>query len=84
MNLQCPLVHLLRLVQLAMDPVEAAQVVDRGQCRRVGRPECLYVPSQRPLVHLLRLVLRGLGDMGKTQLAVEFALQHHRQFNPVF
>jgi hypothetical protein len=47
MPLQFPLVPLLRLVQLAMDHVEAAQVVNNSQCRRVNRPECLLVPSQR-------------------------------------
>jgi hypothetical protein len=30
------------------------------------------------------LVLRGLGGMGKTQLAVEFARRHHRRFSSVF
>lgn len=29
-------------------------------------------------------VLHGLGGIGKTQLAVEFARQHHRQFSSVF
>ena len=29
-------------------------------------------------------VLHGLGGMGKTQLAVEFARRHHRKFNSVF
>jgi hypothetical protein len=36
--------------------------------------------SQRQKIH----VLRGLGGMGKTQLAVEFAQQHYRQFSSVF
>ncbi len=31
-----------------------------------------------------RLVLHGLGGIGKTQLAVEFALQHHHKFSIVF
>jgi hypothetical protein len=31
-----------------------------------------------------RLVLHGLGGIGKTQLAVEFASQHHRKFSAVF
>lgn len=30
------------------------------------------------------LVLHGLGGIGKTQLAVEFARQHHRKFSAVF
>ncbi|KAH7072022.1 hypothetical protein BKA63DRAFT_554892 [Paraphoma chrysanthemicola] len=29
-------------------------------------------------------ILRGLGGIGKTQLAVEFARRHHRQFSAVF
>lgn len=31
-----------------------------------------------------RLVLHGLGGIGKTQLAVEFASQYHRRFSAVF
>lgn len=31
-----------------------------------------------------KVVLHGLGGMGKTQLAVEFARRHHRQFTSVF
>lgn len=30
------------------------------------------------------LILYGLDGMGKTQLAVEFALQHYRKFSAVF
>jgi hypothetical protein len=37
-------------------------------------------PNQRQKVQ----VLYGLGGMGKTQLAVEFARRHHRQFTSVF
>jgi predicted ATPase len=37
-------------------------------------------PEQRQKIH----VLRGLGGMGKTQLAVEFARRHYRQFSSVF
>jgi hypothetical protein len=36
--------------------------------------------SQRQRIH----VLHGLGGMGKTQLAVEFARRHHRRFSSVF
>ncbi|EMD96375.1 hypothetical protein COCHEDRAFT_1167485 [Bipolaris maydis C5] len=35
---------------------------------------------QRQKIH----VLRGLGGIGKTQLAVEFARRHHRRFSSVF
>lgn len=35
---------------------------------------------QRQKIH----VLRGLGGIGKTQLAVEFARQHHREYSAVF
>lgn len=31
-----------------------------------------------------RFVLHGLGGIGKTQLSVEFASQHHRKFSAVF
>jgi hypothetical protein len=31
-----------------------------------------------------KVVLHGLGGVGKTQLAVEFARRHHRQFTSVF
>jgi hypothetical protein len=37
-------------------------------------------PKQRQKIQ----VLHGLGGMGKTQLAVEFARRHHRQFTSVF
>jgi hypothetical protein len=36
--------------------------------------------KQRQKIH----VLRGLGGMGKTQLAVEFARRHHSRFSSVF
>jgi hypothetical protein len=36
--------------------------------------------KQRQRIH----VLRGLGGMGKTQLAVEFARRHHSRFSSVF
>jgi hypothetical protein len=36
--------------------------------------------KQRQKIH----VLRGLGGMGKTQLAVEFARRHHPRFSSVF
>ena len=36
--------------------------------------------SQRQKIH----VLRGLGGIGKTQLAVKFARQHHYRFSTVF
>jgi hypothetical protein len=32
----------------------------------------------------MRYILRGLGGIGKTQLAVEFARRHHRHFSAVF
>jgi hypothetical protein len=36
--------------------------------------------NRRQRIH----VLHGLGGIGKTQLAVEFARQHHRRFSAVF
>src|SRR5204863_351513 len=64
---QRPLVHLLRLAQLALVRVEVAQVVDRLQCRRVVGPECLLETSQRPLVHLLRLAQLALVEVENAQ-----------------
>jgi hypothetical protein len=53
-------------------PVEMAQL-ERVLLPKLGQ-------SQRQKVH----VLRGLGGIGKTQLAVEFARRHHRRFSAVF
>ena len=49
------------------------QELERALLPRLGH-------GQRQKIH----VLRGLGGMGKTQLAVEFARRHHRQFSSVF
>jgi hypothetical protein len=50
----------------------------------MGQLERVLVPgprqSQRQKIH----VLRGLGGIGKTQLAVEFARQYHNRFSSVF
>jgi hypothetical protein len=58
------------------------QFVDRpaemGELERVLAPR--PGQSQRQKIH----VLHGLGGMGKTQLAVEFARRHHRRFSSVF
>jgi hypothetical protein len=64
MHVQFPLVHLLHLVQLTIDPVEAAQFANRG----VGRPECLLIPSQRPLVRLHRLTQLALVSVEADQI----------------
>jgi hypothetical protein len=56
----------------------------------VGRPaqmekiEHALLPRHRQNGRQKIYVLRGLGGIGKTQLAVEFARQHHRQFSAVF
>jgi hypothetical protein len=49
-----------------------------AELRRVLMPRPGH--EQRQKIH----VLRGLGGMGKTQLAVEFARRHHRRFSSVF
>src|SRR5205814_9902962 len=50
--------HSRALGQLALLRVEEAQVVDRGESRRVIPPERLLVTFQRPLIHGL-----GLGQL---------------------
>jgi hypothetical protein len=55
--------------------------VDRPD--EMARLEQTLLPQQqhcRQRIH----VLRGLGGIGKTQLAVEFARRHHRRFSSVF
>ncbi|KAF2818243.1 FabD/lysophospholipase-like protein [Ophiobolus disseminans] len=60
----------------------ARQFVDRPA--EMAELERVFLPrrgqSQRQKTH----VLRGLGGMGKTQLAVEFARRHHDRFSSVF
>ncbi|ORY02205.1 hypothetical protein BCR34DRAFT_493307 [Clohesyomyces aquaticus] len=60
----------------------AHQFVDRPA--EMAELERVLMPrpgqSQRQKMH----VLHGLGGMGKTQLAVEFARRHHRRFSSVF
>jgi hypothetical protein len=60
----------------------ARQYVDRpaemAELKRVLMPQ--RGENKRQNIH----VLYGLGGMGKTQLAVEFARQHHRRFSSVF
>ncbi|RYN57985.1 hypothetical protein AA0117_g13187 [Alternaria alternata] len=62
----------------------ARQFVDRpaemAELERVLLPRPRQDQYQRQKTH----VLRGLGGMGKTQLAVEFARRHHRRFSSVF
>jgi hypothetical protein len=50
-----PLMHLLRLGQLALGPVQDPQKVDGVEGGLVVRSQRLLVPGQRPYVHLLRL-----------------------------
>ncbi|CAN9191964.1 unnamed protein product [Alternaria alternata] len=63
---------------------KARQFVDRpaemAELERVLLPRPRQDQCQRQKTH----VLRGLGGMGKTQLAVEFARRHHRRFSSVF
>ena len=62
----------------------ARQFVDRpaemAELERVLLPRPRQDQCQRQKIH----ILRGLGGMGKTQLAVEFARRHHRRFSSVF
>jgi hypothetical protein len=62
---------------------KARQFVDRpaemAELERVLLPRLRQDQCQRQKIH----VLRGLGGMGKTQLAVEFARRHHRRFSSV-
>jgi hypothetical protein len=51
-----------------------------AELERVLLPRPRQNQRQRQKIH----VLRGLGGMGKTQLAVEFARRHHRRFSSVF
>jgi hypothetical protein len=46
--------------------------------------ERVLLPKHRQNGRQKRYILRGLGGIGKTQLAVEFARRHHRQFSTVF
>jgi hypothetical protein len=63
-----------RARQFVDRPAETAEL-ERVLLPRPGQDQC-----QRQKIH----VLRGLGGMGKTQLAVEFARRHHRRFSSVF
>jgi hypothetical protein len=49
-----------------------------AELERVLLPQ--HEPKQRQQIQ----VVHGLGGIGKTQLAVEFARRHHRQFSSVF
>jgi hypothetical protein len=46
--------------------------------------ERVLLPRHRQNGRQTRYILRGLGGMGKTQLAVEFARRHHGRFSSVF
>jgi hypothetical protein len=46
--------------------------------------ERILLPRHRQNGRQTRYILRGLGGIGKTQLAVEFARRHHRRFSAVF
>ena len=46
--------------------------------------ECVLLPRHQRNGRQTRYILRGLGGIGKTQLAVEFARRHHRRFSAVF
>ncbi|KAF2025710.1 hypothetical protein EK21DRAFT_75787 [Setomelanomma holmii] len=46
--------------------------------------ERVLLPGRQQSGRQKRYVVRGLGGIGKTQLAVEFARRHHRQFGAIF
>jgi hypothetical protein len=46
--------------------------------------ERMLLPEPRKRVQQKIQVLRGLGGIGKTELAAEFARRHHRRFTAVF
>lgn len=54
-SFQCPLVHLLRLCQLALISIEITQVVDNVECRYMLGAPCFLLSFQCPQTHLLRL-----------------------------
>jgi hypothetical protein len=60
----------------------ARQFVPRPE--EMTRLEGVLLPGPRQSQRQKIYVLRGLGGMGKTQLAVEFARQYHRRFSSVF
>lgn len=65
--------------------VEAPRVknfIDRPE--EMTRLEQALLPESRPSNRQKIYVLRGLGGMGKTQLALEFATTHRQQFSSVF
>ena len=55
---QRPYVHLLRLGQLTLGPVQDPEIVDGVEGQRVVRSQRLLAPGQRPHVHsFCRLIL---------------------------
>lgn len=60
----------------------ASQFVDRPA--EMAELERVLLPRDEKNHRQKIYVLRGLGGMGKTQLAVEFARRHHLQFSSVF
>lgn len=56
--------------------------VDRP--KEMAKLEEVLLPKQKQNNRQSICVLRGLGGIGKTQLAVEFARRHHRRFSTVF
>ncbi|KAF2022643.1 FabD/lysophospholipase-like protein, partial [Setomelanomma holmii] len=61
---------------------QVSHFVDRpAQMEEVER---VLLPRHPQNGRQTRYILRGLGGIGKTQLAVEFARRHHRRFSAVF
>lgn len=61
---------------------QVSHFVDRPA--QIEEVERVLLPRHQPNGRQLRYILRGLGGIGKTQLAVEFARRHHRRFSAVF
>ncbi|KAE9966186.1 hypothetical protein EG328_009102 [Venturia inaequalis] len=59
----------------------AKKFIDRP--KEMAKLEQVLLPNRQDNRRKI-FVLRGLGGIGKTQLAVEFARQNHRQFSAVF
>jgi ATP/maltotriose-dependent transcriptional regulator MalT len=61
---------------------QVSHFVDRPA--QMEKMERVLLPAHRQHGRQKRYILRGLGGIGKTQLAVEFARRHYRRFSAVF
>ncbi|USP81646.1 hypothetical protein yc1106_08920 [Curvularia clavata] len=71
------------LTQFSLDDIpRVRKFVDRPV--EMAELERVLLPKHKPNQRQQLQVLHGLGGIGKTQLAVEFARRHHRRFSAVF